>query len=293
MKLLGNYTALITPFNKKEEIDYITLTKLILMQLDKGSSGIVALGSTAESPTLDSYEKKKIMETIVSECKNKMQIIAGVNAFSLQDALNQCYARFFDGADALLVSPPPYIKPTQNQLLNYYQEIADHSFIPIILYNIPSRTSISISYDTCKKLSSHPNIIGIKEASGNMNLAFNLSAHCLNDNFALLSGNDDLLIPHLSLGAKGIISVIGNIDPQICEKTISLYRANQTTKAVEFYQQYTELINALSLETNPIPIKQALSALKLTKAYWRKPLSKPNNKTSYAIKSALNNLFIN
>ena len=290
MDLIGNFTALVTPFNKNSTIDFNSLKKLCSFQLNNNADGIVALGSTAEAPTLDSYEKHKVMETITSEINTLLPIIAGINAFSLEDALNQSKARFLDGASALLVSPPPYIKPTDIGITNYFTKIADFSFIPIILYNIPSRTAINLKLDTVKKLADHPNIIGIKDAGGDITYSQNL-INLNKNNFSLLSGNDNQLLPILSVGGNGIISVAGNIIPDVFHDIVFSYKNNKTEKARFKYFEYLSLINSLSLESNPIPVKWLLSRLKLIKPYYREPLTKPLTKTKSIINKEIEKHF--
>ena len=284
----GNFTALVTPFLKNKNIDYAKLKELTIRQIKMGTTGIVALGSTAEASTLDEYEKHKIMETIVSSSNKKAIIIAGINAFSLDDALSQSLQRFIDGADALLIPPPPYIKPSKKGLLDFYQTLADQSYIPIILYNIPSRTGINIPTDLIQTLSLHPNIVGIKEASGDINYALSVSKY-VNNSFSLLSGNDNLLLPLLSLGASGIISVIGNISPTICEQTIKNFQSSNPSKAKDYYHSHLNLIDALSFESNPICIKYIMSKLNLIKPYYRKPLCEPDKTTKKKINAVLKN----
>jgi len=293
MELFGNYTALITPFKKNLNIDYSTLRKLTSLQLEHQSNGIVALGSTAEATALDVYEKHKVMETIISETNNRIPVIAGINAFTLSDALYQANSRFLDGADALLVSPSPYIKPSQEQLYKYFEEIADKSYIPIILYNIPSRTNISLSEDIVAKLAKHPNIIGIKEASGNIAYIQRISMLTQNENFTIIAGNDDILLPMLALDTKAIISVIGNIMPSLCRETIELYYDGNFNDAKTQFTSILPLINALSCESNPSPIKYAMSKLDLCKPFHRPPLDSPSNKNKKILNKLINSIYYN
>jgi len=286
MNLAGNYTALITPFKKNLDINYSELSTLCDYQLNHNISGIVALGSTAEATALDPYEKHKIMEHIYAKTMNKTTIIAGINAFSLSDALNQCTARFFDGANALLVSPPPYIKPSDKGLLNYFLSIADFSCIPIILYNIPSRTCTNINTELIKQLVSHKNIIGIKDASGNIAYTQELCSLSQTENFQVVAGNDNQLLPTLSVGGSGIISVIGNIFPSLCNEIINEFN-NNIYHAKRIYLKNLDLINSLSLETNPIPVKYLLYKLGFIKPYYRNPLSAPSKKN----KTILNKIY--
>lgn len=278
MDIKGNYTALVTPFLHNQEVDYITLKNLTKFQIDNKTDGIVALGSTAESPTLTEEEKHKIMQTIVKEAKNKVPIIAGVNAFSLSDALYQADQRYLDGASALLVSPPPYIKATESGLYNYFSSIANNSPIPIILYNIPSRTGVNLSVNLLYDLSKNTNIIGLKEASGDLNYTLDIAHFTKNNNFTLIAGNDNLLLPLLSAGATAIISVVGNIDPEICRNVINLYSEGKPKQAAKTYNDYYKLIDALSVESNPIPVKYLMAELNMIKPYYRAPLCPPTPK---------------
>ena len=280
MELYGNYTAIITPFKTNKEVDYKALSTLATFQLQNNTKGLVALGSTAEAATLTIVEKHKILETIISATENKIPVIAGINSFSLSDALLQSTQRFLDGASALLVSPPPYVKPSPGGLYDYFSKIADSSYIPVILYNIPSRTAINIPVSLVSRLSSHPNIIGIKEASGNLNYCLDLYEHTRETDFSILSGNDNLLLPMISAGAKGIISVIGNLFPNLCNSLIDLFEQNPS-RALQEYQNYKDIVDSLSIETNPIPIKYIMYKLGLIKQAYRQPLSPParRNKT--------------
>lgn len=294
MNLIGNFTALVTPFKKNEQIDFPSLENLCKNQINNFSDGIVALGSTAEATALDQYEKHKVMETITKVINNKLPIIAGVNAFTLNDAIYQCDARFLDGADALLISPPPYIKPTQNGIFNYYTKIADHSFIPIILYNIPSRTGTNINYETIIKLAKHPNIIGLKDACGDISFTQNVINNTSETNFSVLSGNDNNLLPILSLGGTGIISVFGNINPKLMHDITYLYQNKNTIEARELYFNNLNFINSMSLESNPICVKYTLYKLGLIQNILRKPLTKISQKNAKIINQLLkNNHFTN
>jgi len=289
MNLHGNFTALVTPFKQNKEIDYSKLEELCIRQTNMLSNGIVALGSTAEATALNIYEKHKSMETIVNAINNQIPVIAGVNAFSLNDAIYQSEARFLDGANALLISPPPYLKPTQKGLLNFFTKLADHSLIPIILYNIPSRTGVSISISTVKQLSTHPNIVGIKDASGDISYTQNIINQTKNNSFSVLAGNDNQLLPVLSLGGTGIISVFGNIDPKLITNIISLYKSGFINEAKTLYFKHLDLINCLSLESNPIAVKYALYKLGLIKNVLRQPLTKLSQKNAKILSSELKN----
>ena len=292
MNLIGNYTALVTPFKKNNDIDYSSLKFLCNFQTNNFSDGIVALGSTAEATALDSYEKHKVLQTIIEHISNKIPVIAGINAFTLTDALYQCEARFLDGADALLISPPPYIKPTQKGILNFYSFLADHSLIPIILYNIPSRTCVNIDVSVVSQLSHHPNIIGIKDAGGDITYTQNIIYNTQEQDFFVLAGNDNQLLPMLSVGASGIISVAGNIIPDIMHDIVCFYKNDQFNNAKKLYFENLDLINSLSLESNPICIKYALSKLGFIKNNLRMPLTKLSTKNAKTIINIIKNKFV-
>ena len=287
MNLCGNFTALITPFKRNLDIDHLALKTLCSYQ-SKSSEGIVALGSTAESASLNSLEKQKIMETITSEICGKIPIIAGINSFTLLDSLNQANKRFLDGADALLVSPPPYIKPTETGLKNFFLTLADNSYIPIILYNIPSRTGTKLSKNLVLQLSCHPNIIGVKDAGGDIVYTQELLIPRQKKCFSVLAGNDNQLLPILSFGGSGIISVAGNIIPKTLSDIVKNCKNNNFAAAQLLYNDVFDLIQCFNIETNPIPIKYALSKLNIIKPYFRAPLCKPTAKNKSLISKALN-----
>jgi len=265
---------LITPFDKNGDIDYVALKELLRRQINLGTEGIVLLGSTAEAPMLKDYEKTQIMKCAESEIGGRVPIIAGINAFSLEEALIQVQNRGAEGADYLLVSPPPYIKPTYDGLESYFSKIAKSSKIPVILYNIPSRTGVNIPFELVKDLSKNSNIIGIKEASGDMNYIQKLSS-LANDDFSIICGNDNLLLPMLSVGATAIISVVGNLTPELCSNIIYNYLNGNKESAQNLYLKYLELFNLLGIESNPIPIKFALHKLGLIENKYREPLCEP------------------
>ena len=281
MKIFGNYTALITPFKKNGQVDYKKLEDLVLFQVANNTDGIVALGATAEAHLLNEQEKRKIMQIIVKNTCKSAKIIAGLTSTSTEDSIQEANARFIDGADAILVCSPSYIKPTQTGLYNHFSKIADLSLLPIILYNNPSRTGTNLEYETIKKLSEHPNIIGIKEASTDLSHLIKLST-LANDNFSLICGNDEFLLPLLSLKASASISVIGNIAPDIVHNIISEYHSDPL-QSIEIFNQFAPIIEALSTAPNPIAIKYIMQRLDMCKANYRQPLCPPDQKTKSRI----------
>lgn len=288
MKITGNYTALITPFKRNGNVDFDKLSELIDFQLNCGTDGLVVLGATAEAHLLDSYEKHKIMQLAVKKVCKSIPVIAGLTATGTEDAIAEAHARFIDGADALLACTPSYIKPTQSGLLQHFTKLADRSFIPIIIYNNPSRTGVNIDFQTIKQLALHRNIIGIKEASSDFGHICKASS-ITNDAFCLICGNDEFLLPFLSVGASACISVLGNIMPDLMHDIIEKYNTHPS-EAFKIYKHYYPIIEALSLAPNPVGIKYIMQKLDMLKAKVRQPLCLPDRKTKARINQNLQSL---
>lgn len=287
MKIQGNITALITPMKKNFEVDFSTLSELVEYQIAGGTNGIVALGSTGEAAMLNEEEKHNVFKFICDNVAKRVCVIAGINAFSLDEALSMAQKRIEEGADALLISPPPYIKPSDEGIKKYFMELAKFSKVPIILYNIPSRTGANISLETIKELSEEENIIGIKEASGDIAFAEKVSRLC-GDNFSLICGNDNLILPYLALGSRCCISVVGNAMPSLMNEIIKNFSSN-AQRSREIFLRYSNLLDLLS-KANPSMIKWVLNQLDLSESYIRKPLLEPNIKLKKLTKEVLDEL---
>lgn len=238
----GVITALITPF-EKGEVDYPSLEKLIKFQLEKKISGFVINGTTAESPTLKKHEKKEIFSFVKSKVPSNFPLIMGTGSNSTEDTKEAAREAEKMGADAQLVVVPYYNKPPQRGLFEHFKAVAESVQIPTILYNVPSRTITSLELETIKKLSAHPLIIGIKEASGNIEFAREIRKAC-GESFVLLSGDDGTYDEFMGIGGDGVISVASHIIPE----DMILQRAKMNK----------ELIDLLFVEANPIPVKKAL-----------------------------------
>ena len=282
MKISGNFTAMITPFKRSGNIDFDKLKELLEFQIDNGTDGLVVLGATGEAHLLDGYEKRKIMQFVVKNTCKSVPIIAGLTETSTEDAIAEAHARFIDGA--LLVCTPSYIKPTQTSLLKHFTRLADSSYLPIILYNNPSRTGVNLDFDTIKQLSEHENIIGIKEASSDFSHITKVSS-VIDENFALICGNDEFLLPLLSLGATASISVIGNIMPDLIHDVIECFKISPS-QALETYSYFNPMLKALSLAPNPVAIKYIMQRLEMITANMRQPLCLPDKH----VKTKINNL---
>ena len=280
--LKGLYTALVTPFNKRGNIDYKALKILLTKQIEAKVAGIVLLGTTGEAPTISETEKEKLIRFVISVLQGKLQLILGMGSNNTKSAVVQAsmYSRF--NIDALLVSVPAYNKPTEKGLIEHFTKIANVSKVPIILYNVPSRTGTSLTEKAIRILSKHNNIIGIKEASGNMWFALDVSKY-IDDKFALLSGCDELTLPLLSIGAAGSISVASNIIPFCANKIISEFEFNLHNTTF-LNRALCDFYKACFVETNPIPIKYMLAKQKIIKNKVRTPLTtlSPSKRKSVA-----------
>jgi len=258
MNLKGCFTALVTPFTSDDKIDFDMLRKMVQFQMENSADGLVALGTTAETPTLTGWEKEEIVRLVISETKGKIPVIAGACSNNTKESIRLAQKWENMGADALLVIAPYYNKANEIGMEDHFTAIADSVNIPTILYNIPSRTGCPIPIKVLRELSHHPNIIGIKEASGDMNYLMKC-AKLTSDSFALLSGNDDMVIPTLSVGGTGVISVMSNLIPNEWSAMVHDYLCGYHKKAFETQMKYLDLIETLFIEPNPIPIKTAMN----------------------------------
>lgn len=253
----GTCTAIVTPFHETG-IDYPKLGELIERQISSGIDAVCICGTTGETSTLSIREHIAAVEYCVKQVNHRVKVIAGTGSNDTSAALYLSQHAEDSGADALLLVTPYYNKASQLGLIRHYEYIANRVHTPIILYNVPSRTGTSFTTATYHTLSQHPMINGIKEASGNFSLLAHTRCLC-GDDFYVWSGNDDQVVPMMSLGAKGVISVAANLIPQIMVKMSHLCLEGQYEASAELQIAYMDLIDALFLEVNPIPIKTALN----------------------------------
>lgn len=287
----GSCTAIVTPFTENG-IDYQQLHKNIQQQYENGTAAIVVCGTTGENPTVNRNEYEELVRFTVKECKNKMKLIVGIGSNNTNTALKNAEDAKFAGADAVLMVSPYYNKSTQKGLIEHFSYVADRVDIPMILYNVPGRTGISISVETFKTLSKHPNIIGVKEASGDISLAGAIVSACGNDLY-LWSGNDDSTIPMMSLGALGVISVASNIVPGTVAKLCQLCLEGNYKEATELYAKYSKLFSSLFIETNPIPVKTAMKLLGTDSGIMRLPLTQMSEENTAKLKNAMSECGLN
>jgi 4-hydroxy-tetrahydrodipicolinate synthase len=271
----GVYTALVTPF-KRGELDEPALKKLIELQVKAGVDGIVPVGTTGESPTVDYDEHIRIVELAVRYAKGRCKIIAGTGANSTEEALFLTLSAEQAGADGSLQVCPYYNKPSQEGLHAHFSEIAKATKLPIILYSIPSRCGIEIGVPTVVRLGADcPNIICIKEAGGDADRVSRLRA-ALPKKFTILSGDDSLTLPFMAVGAKGVISVASNLIPRQLTKMVHAFLKGDLKVALKLHEKYYPLFRDLFIETNPVPAKAALAMMGLAKEEYRLPLVKMN-----------------
>lgn len=283
----GCGTALITPFTN-DGVDFEELRKLIEFQILEGIDSLIICGTTGESSTMSLEEKKSVIDFSIKIANGKVPIIVGTGGNNTKDVINLSKYAESVGADGLLLVTPYYNKTTQNGLISHFTEVAKSVSLPIILYNVPSRTGLNIEPETCLELSKIPNIVGIKEASGNISQVAKIANLC-QDNLAIYSGNDDQIVPILSLGGLGVISVLSNIYPKYVHDLVMDYRTGNWQKATASQVYAIPLINALFSEVNPIPIKYAVSKIGFKTGLPRLPLVELSDKNKEKIDHLMKN----
>ncbi|MEF9922537.1 MAG: 4-hydroxy-tetrahydrodipicolinate synthase [Anaerovoracaceae bacterium] len=275
----GAGVALVTPF-KDSDVDFYALEHLIEWQIENEIDAIISCGTTGEASTLSVKEQLSVIDFTVRKVNGRVPVIAGAGSNSTSTAMFLGKEIEEVGADGLLIVTPYYNKCTQGGLINHYEMIADYTSLPIILYSVKSRTGVNIDPKTVLALSKHPQIVGIKEASGDISQICKI-ATMVNKDFALYSGNDDQTVPILSLGGIGCISTVANIIPKDYHKMIYEYLHGNTKLARKMQLKMCPLIEAVFGEVNPIPIKAALNIMGLIEKEYRMPLSEPTNATLY------------
>ncbi len=267
----GMATALVTPMTP-HGVDYDTLARFVDFQIESGINALVAVGTTGESATLSPEERKAVIRFVVKHTNGRVPVIAGCGTNNTQHVLDFTKSACDDGADAVLVVTPYYNKATQNGLIAHYTMIADAAEKPVILYNVPSRTGCNLLPATVAALAEHPNIVGVKEASGSMSQVVEIIARC-GDKIDVYSGEDGITVPMLAMGGAGCISVLSNVVPkesvEMCDR---LFRGDMAG-AAELQCKLLPLVNALFSEVNPIPAKAAVAAMGFGEEYVRMPLS--------------------
>ena len=267
----GMASALITPMNEKG-VDYEAFGRFIDFQIENGINALVAVGTTGENATLEPEEQKEVIRFAVERAAGRVPVIAGTGTNNTEHVLANTKAACEVGADAILVVTPYYNKATQNGLIKHFTTVADASTVPVILYNVPGRTGCNLLPKTVAKLAEHPNIVAIKEATGNMSQMVELTALC-GDKIDIYSGEDALTVPFISMGAAGTISVLSNVVPKLAVEMTDKALSGDFTGAAALQCKLLPLINALFSEVNPIPAKAAVSAMGFGEDYLRLPLT--------------------
>lgn len=258
--LKGSIVALVTPFHADGSVNFEKLRELVEWHIANKTDAILALGTTGESSTMTHEEDDAVLRCVVETAAGRLPVIAGTGSNDTRTMLEKSLRAEKLGADGLLLITPYYNKGNPEGIYRHFTAVADAVDIPCILYNVPGRTGCSISVENVERLARHPNICGIKEASGDLSYAMKI-AHCVGPDFALWCGNDDITIPLLSIGGSGVISVWANIQPLECHNMVMDYLAGRREQAAAAAVKYLDLMNGLFLEVNPIPVKTALNLM--------------------------------
>ena len=272
----GSGVALITPFNEKNEINFEKLRELLEYHIANRTDAVIVTGTTGESATMSDEEKLAVIKFSVDVVRGRIPVIAGTGSNNTKHAVWLSQEAEKLGADALLVVTPYYNKGNESGIYNHYREIAENVKIPIILYNVPGRTGVNLSVNLVKELSRLKNIDAIKEASGNISYAAEIARAV--PELDIYSGNDDMTVPLLSIGGKGVISVSANILPEIVHNMVMAFLNKDTDKARELQLKYNDLVNALFIEVNPVPVKEAMNFLGYGVGECRLPLGEMSEK---------------
>jgi 4-hydroxy-tetrahydrodipicolinate synthase len=286
MMFKGSYPAIVTPF-KDTILDESGLRKHITFLIESGSSGIVACGTTGEAPSLNDDEYEKVITIAVEASENNVPVIAGAGTNSTAKTIKLIHKAEACGAQGVLVVTPYYNKPPQEGLYQHYKKVSEESRLPIIVYNVPGRTSCNILPKTVARLAKEcKNIVAIKEASGILDQVSEIRRLC-GDDFDILSGDDSLTLPMLAIGAKGVISVVANILPRDVAQMCSLFLAGDITQARAIHVKLFPVIKALFIETNPIPVKKAMELMGMHAGAPRLPLVEMSKENTEILKRVL------
>ena len=286
MELKGVYTALVTPF-KDYALDEQALRRLVQLQLEGGVDGIVPCGTTGEASTLDYDEHERVIELVIECVKGTVPVIAGTGSNSTKEAIELTAKAKQIGADMCLLTTPYYNKPTQEGLYRHYKSIAEEVDIPLVLYNIPGRTGINMTPETTKRLAEIPNIVAIKEASGSLVQVAEIY-RLTGGKFTILSGDDNLFLPMMSVGAVGVISVLSNMMPaQLRALYTAFLEERDIKKACEMNARLMPLFQGIFIETNPIPVKEALYYMGIIEEEFRLPLCPMSDANKTILKGLL------
>lgn len=286
LRIQGSIVAIVTPFHQDGSVNFSKLGELVDWQIQNGTDGIVALGTTGESATMTDEEDNAVCEYVLKRVNGRIPVIVGSGSNCTASMLEKSLRYQAMGAQGLLIISPYYNKTNEEGMYRHFATVVDAVDIPCILYNVPGRTGCSISEGVVKRLAGHPNVMGIKEASGNMSYACKIARY-LGPDFAMYSGNDDITVPILSIGGSGVISVLANILPQQTHDMVMAYLSGDTAAATAAQLRYLDLINSLFLEVNPIPVKAALNMMGWEVGPCRMPLYEMSQGAAQRLRAAL------
>ena len=287
LKLKGVFSALITPFNKDGSVDYGAFRSLIQWQIEQGVAGVCPVGTTGESPTLNPADHLKVIEAAVDAAAGRAKIIAGTGANSTEEAIHLTKEVIGIGVDASLQVTPYYNKPNAEGLYRHFSSVADLG-VPVVLYNVPGRSSKEIPLSVVERLASHPGICAIKEAAGSVDRVS--AIRHVAPHLTILSGDDSLALPMMSVGASGVISVCSNVIPREMSTMINLALDGDFVKAREYHEKYYQLFRDMFCDTNPIPVKWALALMGRIEPIFRLPLCEPDEANQAKIAACLKSL---
>ena len=287
--LQGSIVALVTPFAQDGSVDFEALGFLVDFHLENDTDALLVLGTTGESSTMSHEEDDAVCEFVVQRVAGRVPVIVGSGSNSTETMLKKSLSFQKLGADGLLLITPYYNKSNEEGVYRHFTTVLDAVDIPCILYNVPSRTGCAISEHNVARLAKHPNAFGIKEASGNISYAAKIARY-LDDDFCMFSGNDDIVVPLMSLGARGVISVWANVMPREVHEMTHAFLNGDTERALEMQLKHIDFIDALFCEVNPIPVKVAMELLGLGPAVYRQPLYTISDAGRERVAGAMRNL---
>ncbi|UUV19484.1 4-hydroxy-tetrahydrodipicolinate synthase [Fusobacteria bacterium ZRK30] len=285
----GSGVALITPFNEDMSINYTKLEELIEWHIENKTDALVIAGTTGEASTLPDEEHIELIRRSVEMVRGRVPVIAGSGSNDTRHGIKLSIECERAGADGLLIVTPYYNKTNRQGLINHYTTIADQVNIPIILYNVPGRTGMNIPVDVVVELSNHKNMVGLKEASGDISYLAEVARVCDNS-FSIYSGNDDIIVPVLSLGGVGVISVLANVMPLETHNLVMSYLEGDVTKSRDLQLSLNSFVNSLFLETNPIPVKSAMNLMNMKVGGVRQPLWEMSSESLELLKAEMKKL---
>ena len=282
----GSIVAIVTPFKENGSVDEAKLRELVEFHVEGGTNGIVPCGTTGESPTLSHEEQERVIEIVVETADKRLPVIAGTGSYSTEETVRMTQYAKKVGADGALLVTPYYNKPTQEGLYRHFEKVALEADIPLVIYIIPGRTSVNVFPSTVARLAKIDNVVGIKEASASLDQVSEIISLC-GDRLSILSGDDSLTLPIMSVGGQGVISVAANIIPKDVSDMTSAFLAGDIEKARKLHYRMFSLFKSLFIETNPIPVKRAMELMGLCASNLRLPMWSMSEENTAKLKKTM------